>query len=919
MKRNLRQISVMVGCLFLLTTGLVAMGSTTAWSAAQSNDDPFGDFDDPFGDFGDDTFGTPPAPATETAADDDPFNEGGTNGNRGNTPTATTPVDTTAGQRTPPALPRDPTLITDAERDTAPIGVQALLLTKPESPADLIRIGRMISNLSTPELGNRLLLRVQKMALDEETLADLGETLPSDTLLAIGTDRGLQPVGAELSEAISAAYRRRLEKITPQRIDALFETLIGDESKLSPEELSTLSTRRDAAMASLQRMGDYLVPYLLERLGRDLKIDAGNGTIDLMTTADTITDPTTRRFWRMATHLTAALGESAIPVLVAAMDSNDERTRLTALCAISTIRPSGLSTTMTGTIGQGGELFVAGLGDDSATVRAATAATIRATGFPIRDPKMAAAQFAETATGYLISTESPDSQLPTNAGGANGEDAASGFWQWNVKSGRLECAMLTPIEQQRQWAIRYAAAAMRLQPTNVEYRRLYDIAVAQDAIFAVVFADPANTPTANGGGAADAATAKDGGEFVALPFEQRSGTAVAAVREKFAVRPTPELAATLSEASRRGAIPATIVLARLLEERPDAVETLRSSGGDTPPALVQLLFCSEPRTRFMAASALVQMNPDHAWPMAHRLPGTLAFFASSTGSRRAVLVGFPYRERELIRGFCADAGYECEWCGTGSELMRMADELFDTELILIAVQVDQPTVEFLISQIRRDARLAGIPVGVLVDESGLARAGRIADRDARTLALAIPTDDQTARTQFGWLENLGRWTLPTVEERGTMARRAMAMLSDLSVQYTKSQSGDTTGEVPATDRSPSGFTVDPASAEWVMLRAAVYPAYSALCIPYMAERGTAACQRTLLTIADSELYPEPVRRQALAGLERAISLRSTLLTRTVLQQQYDRFNATRADDTTTRAIRSEILDVLEKPIRTRSE
>ncbi|MDO4559159.1 MAG: hypothetical protein Q4C47_09350, partial [Planctomycetia bacterium] len=582
---------------------------------------------------------------------DDPFGGDGSADGIGDTGDDGTDgsVDDLEGDGTPaPPLPVDPTLITEEEIRSAPVGAQALLLPDlPETPEKMIRVARLLAEIGTPDFGHRLLLRVQKMDLTEDALADLGGTLPADTLLAIGTLEGLQPEGAQLALAIGNAYQKRLLNLTPDRIEALVETLIGDESRYSAEELATLPERRESAMASLRRMGDHTVPYLLGELGSQA---VKHGT-----------DPYTVRFRRLAHDLMTDLGESLIPVLTAALESGDETLQLTALEVLGQIRPTGLSTTLTSTLGQGGDLFIAGLGADSAKVREATLMAIRQTGSAFQDVETTAAGFAQTAMRYsAVESEDMTDRLHSPENTVGEPAPLSGFWRWEsdgAGGGKIVCAQMTRTQQRLFWMLRYAQAAEQLAPSCPEYRELRDIAVLQNVVqsqLETMFAEGPPAVTAD----------------QPLPFEQVVMNAATLVGDDLGRRSTSELARTLIRAIRIRSVPAMGALTYLLANRADAAETLSETTDESGPAFVQALVCPDPRARFMAASALMKIAPERPWAQSHRLVETLTFFAGSTGSRRAVLVGFPDREREEIRRFCTGNGYECDFVGSGHELMR---------------------------------------------------------------------------------------------------------------------------------------------------------------------------------------------------------------------------------------------------------
>lgn len=821
---------------------------------------------------------------------DDPFGDGTS---KPEASTGTAPAaDTVPG--TPVVSNATDTAITEAELEAAPVGVRALLLAKPEKPVDLIRIGKLLSDIDASAFGIRLLQRVQAMNLDEAALGQLGETLSPEILLAIGTHPELQPIGKDLAMAIQKAYEKAQQTMSVERIESLFSTLLEDGKNLTPAEAATISQRRTESLLALQRLGDHLVPYLLERLTREREQN--------VQTSEAIA------FRQAALDLITQCGEGSIPVFAAAFDSDREALKLTVLDVLAEVRSSGFTTMTVSATQRGGELFVAGLGSNSAAIREATLKTIRQTGFPTSDLAIMAARFAQTAENYLNTPaemvfEQPEVESQEMAGVVQPSPQLTiprtVFWQWDATAQQIVPVMRTASQQRRSWAIRYARAANAIDPKNSSYLELSDITVLENALRTV-----AEDRLANPG---PAATADQ------TDFESILQTVTSSESSLLSARSVAQLATTADRAMVLRQSPAAMVLLQQLAAMPNAESTLYAESGSS--VWVRALAYPDPRLRWVAMESLLRLAPSKPYAQSFLLPQTLAYFANAFGDRKAVVVGFPQKEMEDYRRYLVELGYECETASTGNELMQSSQDLCDVEVIFIAASVNKPTADFLLPQIRRDARLGAVPVAIIAEDFSLNRAGLIAAKYPWTRSFIMPADVDIARSQIEQLLSLtyhaeDAWRPIPVSQRKSLAIRAIRYVGELAVH-------SNTKEVATTALAASEW--DLSIAETPVIQAATSPEMVEAALPYLSERGTAACQQALLRIAESDSYPETVRRTAIAGLDRAISLRTILLTRRELQDQYDRFNATGPKEPANRAIRAAILDTLEKPLAQRKE
>jgi hypothetical protein len=215
---------------------------------------------------------------------------------------------------------------------------------------------------------------------------------------------------------------------------------------------------------------------------------------------------------------------------------------------------------------------------------------------------------------------------------------------------------------------------------------------------------------------------------------------------------------------------------------------------------------------------------------------------------------------------------------------------------MIDPAIEQPTVDMLLQQLRRDCRGADLRVGLIARAGWFDVADRVAGRQANTLSFARPHDEEAFRWQLDQLGTLSPREFVVYEERQSQAARALAALADLS--------GGKCGFYELRRIQDS------------VLAALYTPALTAKAIDVLANLGTPESQRALVDLASRHTQPLEARQAAAKAFVENVKNHRTLLTAEEIRRQYARYNDSESLDAETQHVLSTILDALEATTQT---
>lgn len=441
------------------------------------------------------------------------------------------------------------------------------------------------------------------------------------------------------------------------------------------------------------------------------------------------------------------------------------------------------------------------------------------------------------------------------------------FWSWDA-------AKKLPVRKQYpsataslMMATRLASDLYAIAPDNIDHQRLYLTALLESSNRTVGL----DQPLATGDGTARAAT-------IALGVD-----AVADV-----------LAHALKQEKRAAATGAIEVLGEI-----GTNELLQSSGG-RPSTLALCLKHSDRRVRFAAVEAIMKLNPTEPFAGASYLSEALGYFASSVGSRRALIVHPRIDQAQTLAGMLNEIGFEADTAATGRQALRQSVKYPDYEFFLISDAVDGPAVGELMQRLRRDPRTALTPIGLMARQERFDQMQHLTDRDR--LAETFPRPHSVSgislavsrMLQTGGDDNTG------FEERVAHASKALDHLASL-----------------AADEQYAFY--DLLRVESSVEQALFTPQLMDQAARVLGLFGTPSSQRLLVNVASQNARRLNERQAAAIAFEAAINRRGLLLARSEILLQYERYNQSKLLDRETQGVLGSLLDSIELPTRQPSD
>ena len=389
------------------------------------------------------------------------------------------------------------------------------------------------------------------------------------------------------------------------------------------------------------------------------------------------------------------LGPAAVDAMVATLQAKDPKLVVQAMKVLEGTRDPKLAV----------YLFVPLLHEKTAPeVRAAAeAAVVGLLGTTPTRPQ-AAQQLAARARQYL---DRPHLLAADAAGQAT-------VWSWDETAKQPVSQTAAADQAGRSLAARLTRDAWSLLPEDPQVRRLYLVAMLEEADYQT-------------------------GPDRPLPRDKDAPAGKAAALGVQAVEDA------LAYAMEHGHDGAAAAAAQVLGWQPGIGRLLHRQGQPCP--LVQATQYPNSRVRLAAVEAIVRIEPQQSYPGASRVLEAIGFFVASKGSRRAIVASPTIAESQRISGYLAAMGLEMDSARSGRDLMRLALQSPDYELVMIDAGIDRPTLDFVVQELRRDGRTAQVPVGIFARDDQFDQARHVAEKTPRTEAFYRPHEQAVAQWQ----------------------------------------------------------------------------------------------------------------------------------------------------------------------------
>ena len=258
-----------------------------------------------------------------------------------------------------------------------------------------------------------------------------------------------------------------------------------------------------------------------------------------------------------------------------------------------------------------------------------------------------------------------------------GPDKLVELWNWQPTANppTIAAQRVAPRFASLYVGARFARRALELSPENRKLQALY-LAMSLSAA-----ADPTwEKPLPRGRGTAYETALAAGTPVVqdALRLSLKSNDATAAV--------------------------ALLLVLRQLATRDDL------KGGTDGSPIVAAMNYPDPRVQFVAATTVLNVDPDKSFRGITRVVAILARSLNSDGAAAGLVVNASLQQGASLAGILGQLGYEPQLARTGRDGFRLAATRGDIELILLQANTIRWPLSQTLANLRADSRTANIPI-----------------------------------------------------------------------------------------------------------------------------------------------------------------------------------------------------------------
>lgn len=312
-----------------------------------------------------------------------------------------------------------------------------------------------------------------------------------------------------------------------------------------------------------------------------------------------------------------------------------------------------------------------------------------------------------------------------------------------------------------------------------------------------------------------------------------------------------------------------------------------------PSAIVKAALCADRRVRFEAIAAIVKWNPKRSYVGSAKVGRMLEWFATSTGTKTAVVASPKLDECGRIGQVLQQKGYKVLPVTTGRDALLAAQGNADVELIVATAKIGAPDARVIAQTLRADVRTSDVTLLIGASEDGEdVSANLLVGREPNAFVYPTPYDLESCSMAVQRALDFTKLDPVPVEIRlaqSKAAARAFLALSNAAPDvYEFSRMNDITRRYLAT---PSFFDEG---------------------LEYAASLKTNYAQNALIEIIGDKRFTIDQRRKALDAFGRQLAANGSLLRGPDVVKMYDRYNASEKEDSDTQRVLSDMLDVYEQ-------
>ncbi len=571
-------------------------------------------------------------------------------------------------------------------------------LAEPQTPEEFFEATLLCVKLGRPKLARRYLEEFVNLNPGDDVVLALREKHGPIPFLKLALDPQMQPVGKDLTERVNALLLKRAAD--PNYLDGLIVKLGG-----TPGEY-------EDALATLRASGANAVPRILLKIGAP--------------------DPSAER--DLLVHTLRELGPSALPPLVAALDSTQDAVRLAAINAIGFL----------------------GRGETSPHLWKAAFSPNQPQGIQVAARQALAiihnvpVEKVDETIGRNVARqlrEMADKYLRQDVSWAMNDAGKVTVWSWRPDEKTVAPSHVTPRQASLHAGLRFAGEALDFNPDDSATHALFvALALAYEAEGLGW-----DQPLPSGPGMAHTMSLSAGADVV-----------------------SDSLSVLLGASQPRGALAALHSLSQVGSAR----ELLKSRGPDSP--LIAALNYPDQRVQFGAAAAVLQLDPRESFRDSGRVVAILTRAITGNAMGAGIVVDPNTQRASQVTGFLAEAGYPSEIAPTGRDAFTMATENGDVELIVLHVNTIRWELTQTVSNLRSDSRSANIPIVIYGPEDVRRKVQPLLDRTRLATFVSEVTAADRFRSQIEPFLKAVQAPSMTEEERTRRSVAAVGWLAHIA-------------------------------------------------------------------------------------------------------------------------------------------
>lgn len=295
---------------------------------------------------------------------------------------------------------------------------------------------------------------------------------------------------------------------------------------------------------------------------------------------------------------------------------------------------------------------------------------------------------------------------------------------------------------------------------------LYANEIARRAFAQALALDPNSKKAASGLVMAFGATLAN-----AETIRAQGDEATKAAAEAFATRAELGLAAAGKTNLNTGIAAAAMGESPIAKSVTEALARVGTPGTpEYPTALTEALNSADKRVRYAAAISLARLAPATANPNAAKLVATLASAVGEETVRIVNLIDENSERRARLSAQLANAGYYTVNSESGALGLGQIRRYGAADMIVLSATLNDLTTDQMLTELKDDARTAGIPVFVVSDKRGLEKAKEaFADRSKQILDGAATLDLSLVADAVATRENPDRVIAEELAQEAAMA------------------------------------------------------------------------------------------------------------------------------------------------------